>query len=337
MQQTSIRRWRAPGSVALIGLLALLALGAGEARAHDPSIGAWRLSAETLRARLAAEPAGALSALLKGLAEPDGAGAPLSEAEFLGLFERAEARRAPAAPLILIASPASVAKQNQSHEDMRAVFLAQERLAAGQRFLAEHRELLAAAEARYGVARWDIVAILMWESGLGEFTGRHRVFGVLLGQILFLEQARDHALRDLQAAGSHGELRKGSPTAVERERFERLRARAARNLVALLRECKAGGVDPLSLRGSWAGAIGYPQFMPSSLGLAVDGDGDGRIDLSGWPDAIFSVANYLRERGDYGPERAERRRAVGRYNPQDSYVDGVIAYADSIASPTVAP
>ena len=72
------------------------------------------------------------------------------------------------------------------------------------------------------------------------------------------------------------------------------------------------GIPRARLKGSWAGATGYPQFLPSVyLRLAVDGDGDGRADI--WrsqPDALASIANYLRNAG-WKPGRAlgDRGRA----------------------------
>jgi membrane-bound lytic murein transglycosylase B len=59
------------------------------------------------------------------------------------------------------------------------------------------------------------------------------------------------------------------------------------------------GLDPLSLKGSYAGAMGAPQFMPSNYRrYAVDADADGHIDLwTNWPDVCASVGNYLKEHG----------------------------------------
>jgi hypothetical protein len=101
-------------------------------------------------------------------------------------------------------------------------------------------------------------------------------------------------------------------------------------LVALLRQSKAKGIDPLSVKGSGGGAIGYVQFMPYRLNYAVDGDGNGTINLHSWPDAIFSVANYLKDFGDYDMSYNGRKRGIFSYNHNHAYVKGVIAYADTI-------
>ena len=73
----------------------------------------------------------------------------------------------------------------------------------------------------------------------------------------------------------------------------------ANELIATLKIIDAGDLDPAELRGSWAGAIGHMQFMPTTyLAHAVDGDGDGRRDLFGSiDDALTSGGHYLRSLG----------------------------------------
>ncbi|HQI48418.1 MAG TPA: lytic murein transglycosylase [bacterium] len=270
----------------------------------------------------------AVAALLKALASPSGKGLAVSEQEFreqLGkLLPEVYAEN-----VIKYATPQSVAIQNREHADYRKIFLKPRRIKAGVEFLAEQRSILDKAAAEFGVAQKDIVAILMWESGLGEFVGNHLIFNVLLGQILYLDQARDLAVCDLISRGeADSSLLRISEA--EARRLERLKRSAVVNLAALLRVSKEKGVDATRLRGSWGGAIGYVQFMPSSMQFARDGNGDGRIDLCTWPDAIFSIANFLHENG-YGTHEKSRRRALQAYNPLDSYVDGVIEYAEAVS------
>ncbi len=104
---------------------------------------------------------------------------------------------------------------------------------------------------------------------------------------------------------------------------------AVNSLAALLRYAKKMKFDPLAVQGSWGGAVGYVQFMPYNFNYAIDADGNG-VDLKTWPDAIFSVANFLMKQGRYTPTEAGRRRAILRYNRSGEYADGVIALADSI-------
>jgi membrane-bound lytic murein transglycosylase B len=268
-----------------------------------------------------------IATLLDALAAPAGAGQPVTEAEFRALLSRLSPE-VYADKIIKYATPQSIAIQNKEHANFSRIFLKPHRVKAGVRFLEEHQLELEAAERLYQVQKKDIVAILMWESGLGEFVGNHYIVNVFLGQILYLDAARDLAVRDMIARGEADSTALTLGEA-EAKRLERLKRSAAANLVTLLRLSKEKGVDPAIQKGSWGGAIGYVQFMPNSMPFARDGDGDGRIDLTSWPDAIHSVANFLHANG-YGVTSKARRRAIRAYNPLDSYVDGVSLYADTI-------
>jgi membrane-bound lytic murein transglycosylase B len=136
------------------------------------------------------------------------------------------------------------------------------RLAAAQGFWQANAAALARAEREFGVPAEIIVAIIGVETYFGRITGNFRVLDVLA--TLTFDYTR-------RADFYRGEL-------VE--------------FLLLAREQKR---DPASYRGSFAGAIGLPQFMPGSIRKwAVDFDGDGRIDLAASPaDAIGSVANFL--------------------------------------------
>ena len=141
------------------------------------------------------------------------------------------------------------------------------RLAAeGQAYWRRHRRWLAAAARRYGVPPEIVLAILGVETRYGRNNGRYPVLDALVTL----------ALHD---------PRRGRFFTGELEQF-----------FLLLRE---EGLDPSALRGSYAGAMGIPQFIPSSYRrYAVDFDGDGRRDLMGSPaDVIGSVASYLAVHG----------------------------------------
>ncbi len=303
---------RVAGSIlALFALIAALLLSTPSPGAAEP----WTISASTVLPE--GKPSNdSIQKLLVELENPKGDGAPVSTEEFEAYCDQADSR-VDVEALRKYAVPGSVKNQNMDHSRYRRILMRKGRIEDGADFLREHREQLREAQRRYGVARQDIVAILMWESGLGRVVGETPVFNVLLAQLLYLEEARQ-ASSDLLPH--------------ERKRFDKLKGRAVTNLTALVRLSKAKGQDPTTQRGSWAGAIGYPQFMPASLKYATDGDGDGLIDLNHWPDVIFSVANYLNEHG-YDMSYSGRKRGIHRYNPLDSYVHGVIAYADAISGP----
>jgi membrane-bound lytic murein transglycosylase B len=141
-------------------------------------------------------------------------------------------------------------------------FLAPARIDGGVAFWREHAAALARAESAYGVPPEIIVAIIGVETFYGRNTGRHRVIDALA------TLAFDYPRR---AKFFRGELE---------------------SFLVLARDL---GLSPLAARGSFAGAIGLPQFMPGSYrNYAVDFDADGRTDLWDSPDdTIGSVANFL--------------------------------------------
>lgn len=146
----------------------------------------------------------------------------------------------------------------------RPIFLGESRIKEGARFWEEHRETLERAEAEYGVDPAIIVAIIGVETRYGRHAGSHRVLDALATLGFAYPPRADFFRRELE-------------TFLVMTRGEQL--------------------DPTELKGSYAGAMGRPQFIASSFqSYAVDFDGDGRRDLwSSWPDVIGSVANYLAE------------------------------------------
>jgi len=271
-----------------------------------------------------------LRKLLQKLESYQGEGARVTRTEFEKLFERREASQVYVNELVKYATPESVKLQNKAHRDYSKVFMQEKRLRAGVEFLRQHETLLKQAQKHYGVARQDIVSILMWESGLGEFTGHFRIFNVFMAQLLFLEFAQQHAVEQMVADGKRNPLKSSKTVKREKKRFKKIKNRAVKSLVALLRQSKTKGIDPLTIKGSWGGAIGYVQFMPYRMNYAVDGDKDGTINLHSWPDAIFSVANYLKDFGNYDMSYKGRKKGIFSYNHNNAYVKGVIAYANII-------
>ncbi len=92
------------------------------------------------------------------------------------------------------------------------------------------------------------------------------------------------------------------------------------------------GIDPLGIRGSIYGAIGLCQFMPSNVfSFGVDGDQNGRVDPFAKPDALHSIANYLRGHGwRKGMDREGQHRIIFDYNHSTIYANTVLAMAEKI-------
>jgi membrane-bound lytic murein transglycosylase B len=150
--------------------------------------------------------------------------------------------------------------------DYRPIFLTDKRIADGRAFLARNRDELLRIQQRTGVPPEYVTAIIGVETSYGGNTGSYRVLDALY-TLGFFYPKREEFFR--------GELAHLFPLA----RDERL--------------------DLATLRGSYAGAMGWGQFIPSSYrNYAVDGDGDGRRDLVGsQSDAMASVANYFKAHG----------------------------------------
>ncbi len=143
--------------------------------------------------------------------------------------------------------------------------LTEKRIMAGVGKLHRHGTLLRNLQARFGVDRHILLAIWGIESNYGTHMGKHDVI---------------RALATLSMAG-------------RRKRYARTQ------LIAALKILQAGDISPAQMTGSWAGAMGHTQFIPTTyLGYAVDVTGDGRRDIwNSVADALASTANYLKRRG----------------------------------------
>jgi membrane-bound lytic murein transglycosylase B len=166
--------------------------------------------------------------------------------------------------LQLIRPPSSPTQR--SWERYRPRFLNDRRIDGGIRFWQENRLKLAEARASYGVPEEIIVAIIGVETEYGRNMGGFRVLEAL-STLAFLYPPRAEFFR------------------TELEQF-----------FLLARE---NGLEPATIKGSFAGAIGIPQFMPGSQRrFAIDFDGDHKIDLAGsFDDAIGSVGRFLEQHG----------------------------------------
>lgn len=177
-----------------------------------------------------------------------------------------QARFLPRVPGLMLPPAKGQAKNWQAY---RSRFVEPIRIRAGLRFWQTHAATLARAEREYGVPAEIIMGILGVETLYGQHMGNFRVMDAL-------------ATLAFDFPSAH-------PRAAERQAFFQRELEQFLSLSARTQQ------DPFALRGSYAGAMGMPQFMPTSWARwAVDFDGDGRIDLFGSPaDAIGSVANYF--------------------------------------------
>jgi membrane-bound lytic murein transglycosylase B len=172
------------------------------------------------------------------------------------------------------------AEKTLTWAEYRPIFMTKERINAGATFWEEHRDVLEDIETRSGVPIEILVGIIGVETYYGRITGGHRVLDALT-TLAFYYPPRSKFFR--------GEL----------EHF-----------LLLVREEKMQATDAF---GSYAGAMGRPQFMPSSYrAYAVDSTGDGKRDIwNNWKDVAGSIANYFNAHGWRTGEEVASRATIG--------------------------
>ncbi|HQN73823.1 MAG TPA: lytic murein transglycosylase [bacterium] len=252
--------------------------------------------------------------------------------ELKQLLEKSEVKEIDPATdknLRFILNPRSVKQQASKHEDYIAKLVNDETIRKGVIFFAKYYAAFEQVYKNTKVHPADIIAILNWESKLGEMTGDQQIIKIFIGQYFFAENYNEI----LKKEGAYE--KEGAMTFEQADkRIERLKKNALGNLTALLTQAKLKNFDPATVKGSWAGAIGYPQFMPASMCFATDGNNDGKIDLFTMEDAIASVANYLKENGYHSKGR---EHSFKRYNPDRIYAKGVKMYGDMARKAGVEP
>jgi membrane-bound lytic murein transglycosylase B len=181
--------------------------------------------------------------------------------------------------------------------DYRPIFMNARRIDDGRAFLREHWSLLSRIEAETGVPAEMVVAIMGVETSYGRITGSHRV------------------LDALYTLGLHYP---------PREAFFRS------ELATIFKLAQEEGIDLNTAKGSYAGAMGWGQFMPSSYrAYAVDGDGDGRRDLWGsLPDITASIANYFVA---HGWERGQPVVVPAKFEAAQEFAPGNLEATHALA------
>lgn len=168
-------------------------------------------------------------------------------------------------------------------------------IARGREFLSENKIVLEKAEQQFQVSKEVIVAILRLETNFGNFVGRRRLVSTFYSMLI-------------------------SDFRVE---F------AEKEMINLLLMARKNHEDPFNYYGSYMGAFGLPQFLPSSyLQYGVDGDGDGKVDLNNVADVVMSVARYLRAHGWKKGDFYRQKEALYSYNRDKDYVAAIFIYAN---------
>lgn len=193
-----------------------------------------------------------------------------------------------------------------------------------RKYMKKHDRDLADAERVYGVEPDIITAIILIESQFGSLLGNRSILNTLSTMAALF----DPEVRDLlwQKISDTPEL--------DRKKFDEkadIKAKwAYRELKAFLHHVIDEGYDPIGINGSFAGAMGISQFMPSNIPeLAKDGNGDGRVDLFDHADAIASIAYFLKRHGwRSGIDRAKAEKVIHHYNHSERYVEAVLKISE---------
>ena len=241
------------------------------------------------------------------------------ESEFLSrLFED---ERAGIIPERLVLSLVS-----GENKDLYTPFLTPETILSAKQFLRQNLKHLKEVEKRFGVDKEVIVAILLVESRFGENTGKHRVLPILASMAIM------DSTENLQ--NNFSRLKETDPD-LPYEWVEGKGKRRAdwayRELRCFLRIVRDEALDPLEVRGSYAGALGPPQFVPSSyLSFALSQKGFENW-LSSTEEAALSIANYLKLNGWKKKISTEKKRKVlWSYNHSEPYIETILEIASRI-------
>ena len=193
-----------------------------------------------------------------------------------------------------------------------------------KKYLKKHDDTLGNIEQAYGVDKHVITAIILVETGLGNTMGSRSILNTLSSLA---------SLQDPDVRSDFWENFKNKDV-ISKKEFEQKAARksgwAYRELKAFLTYTDREQFDPLTLVGSYAGALGIAQFMPTTaIAYAKDGDQDGRIDLYNHADAMASIASFLKRFGwRPGIQTEKAKKVIYRYNHSDYYVDTILKIRD---------
>lgn len=207
-----------------------------------------------------------------------------------------------------------------------AQFLSNDSIHKARAFMKHHHTLLAKAEKKYGVDKTVIIAIMLVETRLGAYTGNQVIFNILSSMAaLSNPTVREAVWRNLPKKDRINK-RLYEKKANEKAQW------AYNELKAYIRYTSTNGFDPFSLKGSYAGALGLAQFMPSNiLRLGVDAEHNGQVDLFDTGDAVYSIANYLKYYGwKPGISREKAYKVIYHYNHSKYYVDTILKISDRL-------
>lgn len=199
-----------------------------------------------------------------------------------------------------------------------------------KKYIEKHRSTMEKTEKTYGVEKEVITAIILVETRLGTLLGGPSTLNILSTTA----SLADPDIREMFWSNV------SKSTQLTRGQYEKWVGRKSKwaynELKAFLTYTAREDIDPVTVSGSYSGAIGISQFMPSNiLTFARDGDGDGRINLFNHEDAIASIASYLKHYGWHpGIERKKAYQVIYHYNHSNPYVDTILKVSERLKPKT---
>lgn len=203
-------------------------------------------------------------------------------------------------------------------------FTSRRSITKARTYIRKHMDAFQTAEKNFGVNREIITAIILVETQLGKVMGKKSILNTFSTLAALADpNVRDTLWKEISRTRK-----------LDQKKFEKWSARkskwAYRELKAYLKYSAKEKIPPSEVNGSFAGAMGIAQFLPSSiLAYAKDGNNDGRIDLFNHSDAIASIAGYLKNYGWHpGIDGKKAYKIVYRYNRSSYYVNTVLKIAE---------
>ena len=192
----------------------------------------------------------------------------------------------------------------KTYEQYKKIFFNEERIVGGIDFYKKNKKLISKVAREFEIDPIILVAIIGVETNYGLKTTEFSVINSLYTQAVKMPKRSSWATKEI---------------------------------AELLIFCSENDIDPFSLEGSYAGAFGYGQFIPSSFNkLSIDYDKDGKKDPFGWYDVVGSIAFYLVENGypknDFNfTYKSKAWKAIRTYNRSDKYANIIIDLRNEIA------
>jgi membrane-bound lytic murein transglycosylase B len=197
-----------------------------------------------------------------------------------------------------------------------------------KQYMQQHEDDLIRTEKAFGVDRKIITAIMLVETGLGASVGTRSALNTLSTMAALMDPVVREQFWDLIPNSKK----------ISRKKFEKKAAAkskwAYKELKAFLKYTNREGFDPASIPGSFAGAVGVAQFMPTSiLAYGKDGNNDGTVDMLNHADSMASIANYLKSHGwRSGQSRKKAEKVIFHYNHSTYYVNTILKISQRLKS-----